>query len=75
MVRWALKEIAEPERWSARRLAKESGLSYSAVYYIWANKTRRVDFDTLEKLCRILKVGPGDLIVCDEPQNSTTPHT
>lgn len=63
MVRWRLKEIAEPERWNPHNLAEATGLSYTTVWGIWQNRTRRADLDTIGKLADALKVAPGDLIM------------
>lgn len=62
MVRWRLKELAETERWNSHNLAEATGLSYTTVWGIWNNRTRRADLDTIEKLADALKVQPGDLI-------------
>ena len=66
MARWRVREIAEPERWNAKKLAEATGLAYGTVYAIWTNQATRVDFKTLDALARVLKVRPGDLIVSDE---------
>ncbi len=68
MVRWRLKEIAEPERWNPHNLADASGLAYTTVWGIWTNRTRRADLDTIDKLSRALKIEPGMLITRDESQ-------
>jgi DNA-binding Xre family transcriptional regulator len=62
MIRWRLREIAEPERWNVKKLAEQTGLAYGSVYAIWNDTARRVDLDTLDKLATILKVMPGDLL-------------
>jgi len=41
-------------------LAREAGVSYNTAYGLYRGTTRRVDFDTLEKLCRYF-----DCSVCD----------
>lgn len=61
-LRWRLKEVAEPERWTARKLALKTGLAYNTVWGIWTNKTRRADLDTLEKLASALEVPATTLI-------------
>ncbi len=66
MAYYRLREIAEPERWSARKLALSTGLAYNTVYNIWANKTTRADLETLQKLADVLKIKPGDLIGAGE---------
>ncbi|WP_110513753.1 helix-turn-helix domain-containing protein [Herpetosiphon llansteffanensis] len=61
MIRWRLREIAEPERWNIKKLSEKTGLAYKSVYAIWKDTARRVDLDTLDKLASILNVQPGDL--------------
>jgi DNA-binding Xre family transcriptional regulator len=70
MVRWRLKEIAEPERWNPHNLAEATGLSYTTVWGIWQNRTRRADLDTIGKLADALKVAPGDLIMYAPPDQA-----
>ncbi|PLS78823.1 MAG: Cro/Cl family transcriptional regulator [Chloroflexi bacterium] len=62
MAYWRVREIAEPERWSARKLAQASGLAYNTVWLIWTGKAKRADLETLEAIARVLKVTPGELI-------------
>ena len=66
MAHWRVREIAQPERWTARKLALATGLAYNTVWNIWTNKSKRADLETLEKIARVLKVAPGDLIGSDD---------
>jgi DNA-binding Xre family transcriptional regulator len=65
IVRWRLREIAEPERWNPKKLADTTGLAYHTVWAIWNNRARRADLATLAALATALKVTPGDLMVLD----------
>ncbi len=66
--RWRLREIAEPERWTVRKLSLATGLAYNTVWGLWTNKSRRADLDTLTTLARVLKIHPSELIgESDEP--------
>jgi len=60
--RWRLREIAEPERWTARKLSLATGLAYNTVWGLWTNKSKRADLDTLATLARVLKIHPSELI-------------
>jgi len=71
MVRWRLREIAEPERWNPHNLAEATGLTYKTIWSIWQNKTRRADLDTIAALARTLKVRPGDLLVETESESAS----
>jgi DNA-binding Xre family transcriptional regulator len=62
MARFTLKDIAKPQRWTARKLALETGLAYNTVWGIWTNKSRRADLDTLDKLANALGIKPQELI-------------
>lgn len=62
MVRWRLKEIAEPERWNPHNLSEATGLSYTTVWSIWTNRTKRADLETIDALARVLKIEPGALL-------------
>lgn len=64
-IRWCVREIAEPERWNAKKLAEASGLAYNTVWNIWNNRAKRVDLDTLARLAETLKVSPKDLFAED----------
>ena len=44
-------------------LAREAGVAYNTAYGLYRGATRRIDFDTLEKLCRFFGCGVGDLLV------------
>jgi DNA-binding Xre family transcriptional regulator len=62
MAYWRLREIAEPERWTARKLAIATGLAYNTVWSMWTGKTRRADLDTMMALAKVLNIHPRDLI-------------
>ena len=66
---WRLREIAEPERWNAKKLSEATGLAYNTVWGIWTNKSKRADLDTLATLARVLKIRPGDLISDLDPED------
>ena len=70
MAHWRLREIAQPQRWTARKIALATGLAYNTVWGMWANRTRRADLDTLDTLARLLNVAPGELIGAGEAANT-----
>ncbi|GAA5531504.1 hypothetical protein Hgul01_05329 [Herpetosiphon gulosus] len=71
MARWRLREIAEPERWTARKLAIATGLAYNTVWGIWTGKSKRADLETLSTLAVVLNVHPRDLIGNGEDTGET----
>jgi DNA-binding Xre family transcriptional regulator len=46
-----------------QRIADESGVPLSVVSGLITNRVKRVDYGTLDKLCRYFKAQPGDLLV------------
>lgn len=73
MAHWRLRELAKPQRWSARRLAAETGLAYTTVYGIWSGRSKRADLDTLQTLADAIGVKPGDLIADGQSRAPVAP--
>lgn len=48
-------------RMTIARVAKEAEVSYEAVRRLYEDISKRMDFDTLDSLCRVLECQPGDL--------------
>lgn len=55
-------------RMSQRELAEKSGVSAMAVNRLYNNDFKRVDTETLEKLCAYLECDLSDLLVLKEEQ-------
>lgn len=47
---------------TVRSLADEINLSPSVITGLTSGRAKRVDFETLDKLCRALNVAPGDIL-------------
>lgn len=52
-----------------QQIAAEAGLPLSVVNGLATNRAGRVDFKTLDKLCRYFRCQPGDLLVY-EPEGA-----
>jgi DNA-binding Xre family transcriptional regulator len=73
MIKFAVREVAEREGVkNPKELADKTGLFYRTCYLLWHGKARRLDLDTLEKLCTFLGVRPSQLIEF-EPDPSVLP--
>jgi putative transcriptional regulator len=44
-------------------LAKETGISHTTLWRLKKGKALGINFETLEKLCLILKCQPGDIMI------------
>ena len=58
-----VRELRQARDWSQRELARRAGVQQVTISLIENNRTKGVDFETLEKLARALEVDPGYLIV------------
>jgi len=55
---------------SMRQLSKESGIPASVLDGLASNRVKRMDFETLDRLCRFFACTPGDVLVYDPPTDS-----
>lgn len=62
MIKNHIRSIMDLQGKSIRGAARETGLAINTVSGLYHNTSKRVDMETLDKLCRYLNVGTGDLI-------------
>jgi DNA-binding Xre family transcriptional regulator len=56
-MKWNVKEIAEMRGIpNARALGRLAGVMPTSIYPIWSGEAKRVDLETLNKLCAALRV-------------------
>lgn len=58
-----VRELREVKGWSQAELARRAGVQRVTITLIEGQRTKGVDFETLERLARALEVDPGYLIV------------
>ncbi len=57
-------------------LAKETGISHTTLWRFKKGKALGINFETLEKMCRVLGCQPGDLLTfVDETQSRKSRST
>ncbi|RAV19511.1 helix-turn-helix domain-containing protein [Paenibacillus contaminans] len=61
-IRCRLGDIMKQRGLSNKDVVELTGVSRNTITSLAANATKRIDYDTLEGLCRGLGVFPGDLI-------------
>jgi len=60
--------LMENRKLSHRTVAQEAGIPLSVLTLYMAQKVRRFDTETLQKICRYFGIQPGDLLVfSDDP--------
>lgn len=67
-VTFRLASVLEAASLSQRELARRSGVSLVTINAIANNRTTRVDLETLDKLCEVLEVEPGELLERETPR-------
>jgi putative transcriptional regulator len=66
MIRNRLSTLMGTQRLTQRELQRRTGLSYTTVNELYHDKAKRLDFATLDKLCRALGVGVGEILEYDD---------
>jgi DNA-binding Xre family transcriptional regulator len=62
MMNLIVREVAERAGIrNALELANKTGLHYASIYRIWNGEARMISLDTLDKICTLLEVKPGQL--------------
>ena len=62
MIRNHLSKILGENRITQKKLAEMTGLRPSTVNAIYNERASRIDYDVLDRLCRVLDCQPGDLL-------------
>ena len=57
-----LSRLMGERRINIAGLVRETGLSRTTLHDLYHDKTRRIDFDTLDRLCAYFKVGPSEIL-------------
>ena len=63
-----IDKILSQQNKSRYWLAKQTGISANALGKLCRNETLRIEFETLEKICKTLQCTPNDIISSDDPQ-------
>ena len=66
MIRNRLSALMGAQRVTQRELQRRTGLSYATINELYHDKSKRLDFGTLDKLCRALGVGVGEILEYDD---------
>jgi len=72
MIRWTVREVAERAGiHNAHELVKRARISVSTAYQLWEGSAKRLDLATLDKLCALFEVPPGQLLERVKDRSST----
>lgn len=62
MIRFSLDKIMSRHGWEQKDIVEMTGISRNTIKALATNANARIDFPTLDALCKNLNVKPGDLI-------------
>jgi putative transcriptional regulator len=65
-IRVRLRELLAKRAMAQTELQLRSGLGYSTINALYHEKTQRIEFATIEKLCEVLGCGVGDVLVHEQ---------
>jgi len=62
MIKWVVREVAERAGFrSARELAREADIHINTAYGVWNGTATMVGLSTIDRICTVLEVKPGQL--------------
>nr|DAJ98979.1 MAG TPA: Cro/C1-type HTH DNA-binding domain protein [Caudoviricetes sp.] len=73
MLKNHLSKLMGEKRYTIIEVSRKTGLTTSTISNLYNDKVKRLDFDTLEKLCKLFNCQPNDLFEYI-PDNETTTH-
>ena len=62
MIRIRIDELLKQQERSFYWLAKETGVSHTTLWRLKKDKAQGITFNTLERICKVLKCQPGDVL-------------
>lgn len=61
-VRSRLSILMGIKRYNIQDIYEKTGLARSTIANLYHDKTQRIDYDTLEKLCKLFECSVGDIL-------------
>lgn len=75
MIRCNLSRILGERRIHILELKRQTDVSYTTLSNLYHEKTSRIDFNTIDQICRVLGVQVGDLFVYIETEEKKVKET
>lgn len=72
MIKVELEKLLEDKQISLYKLSKDSGVPYPTLFNFLKNKTKGVNFDTIDKICTALDCKVSDLLEFENDNNKPT---
>lgn len=68
-VRSRLSILMGTKRYNMQDVYEKTGLARSTIASLYHDKTQRIDYDTLDKLCKLFECSIGDIIEYYDEEN------
>lgn len=75
MIRVRLSQMVDKRRVDLRTLSEITGLPVRSLSNLSGHRARCIRFETLEKLCRVFRCQPGDLLDYYSPRGKNPDHS
>ena len=72
MLKNHLSKLIGEKRYTIVEVSRKTGLTTSTISNLYNDKVKRLDFDTLEKLCKLFNCQPNDLFEYIPDNENTT---
>ncbi|WP_314293958.1 helix-turn-helix transcriptional regulator [Fusobacterium periodonticum] len=72
MLKNHLSKLMGEKRYTIVEVSRKTGLTTSTISNLYNDKVKRLDFDTLEKLCKLFNCQPNDLFEYIPDNENTT---
>ena len=70
MIKCNLSKLMGIHKMSIQDVHEMTGLNRATISNLYHEKVNRIDSETMEKLCKLFKIGPGELFeVIQEDEN------
>ncbi len=56
-------EAARQQNLNIKAFSDKTGLAYNTAHDLYTGRVSRIGLEVLDKVCRVLKLQPGDLLV------------
>ncbi len=65
-VRCALSTLMGRDKLDMQDIHRKTGMSHSTIANLYYERTRRIDFDTIEKMCELFNCEVGEFLYLEE---------
>ena len=69
MINTMIGKLADEKGLTITQLSERTKVTYRTAYDLYHNKVKRISYEVLEKMCLLLEVTPGEILVLDKDKD------